>query len=119
MPMYEYECEKCGLFEVSQRITEDALTRHTCGAPAHRVISRTAFALKGSGWYADGYGASNTSSGQSSKSNNEGGSSSGSSSSTSSSGSTSSSSEAPAASRSSATSAPGSASSGSKKAEAA
>lgn len=57
MPRYEYQCQKCGLFEVNQRMSEPALSRHTCGAPAERVISRTAFTLKGDGWYADGYGA--------------------------------------------------------------
>lgn len=57
MPRYEYDCEKCGPFEVSQKISDAPLTSHTCGAPAQRVISRTSFILEGGGWYADGYGA--------------------------------------------------------------
>jgi putative FmdB family regulatory protein len=56
MPIYEYDCQKCGTFEVSQKITEPALTTHdVCGGPVQRRISLTSFALKGGGWYADGY----------------------------------------------------------------
>lgn len=61
MPRYEYECSECGSFEVTQRMSEPPLTAHTCGAPAYRRISQTAFTLKGGGWYADGYGAQKTS----------------------------------------------------------
>ena len=56
MPIYEYECGKCGRFEVMQRITEDALTVcESCGQPVRRLISETSFALKGGGWYKDLY----------------------------------------------------------------
>jgi putative FmdB family regulatory protein len=61
MARYEYECPKCGVFEVTQRMTDDPLTVHTCGEPVIRRISNTAFALKGGGWSADGYGVSKTS----------------------------------------------------------
>jgi len=61
MPRYEYQCQKCGTFEVNQRISDPALTHHTCGAPAERLISQNAFSLKGSGWYSDGYGGSKAS----------------------------------------------------------
>lgn len=57
MPIYEYDCPQCGRFEVTQRITELPLSTHECGRPVVRAISRTAFALKGGGWYADGYGS--------------------------------------------------------------
>jgi putative FmdB family regulatory protein len=56
MPRYEYECETCGPFEVNQKMSDPPLTQHECGAPAHRIISQSSFALKGGGWYADGYG---------------------------------------------------------------
>lgn len=58
MPIYEYRCEKCEEeFEVSQRITDAPLTEHEgCGGPVRRLISRTSFTLKGSGWYSDHYG---------------------------------------------------------------
>lgn len=58
MPIYEYECPTHGRFEVQQRITENALSTCTveaCGEPVRKLISSTSFALKGGGWYADGY----------------------------------------------------------------
>ncbi len=61
MPTYEYSCTSCGTFDVEQRITEPALdTCDKCGGPVKRLISRSSFALRGGGWYADGY-ASKTS----------------------------------------------------------
>jgi putative FmdB family regulatory protein len=56
MPIYEYQCSKCGLFECSQRITDKPI-KHcpTCGSNVSRIISRTSFVLKGSGWYATDY----------------------------------------------------------------
>jgi putative FmdB family regulatory protein len=56
MPLYEYACKQCGSFEVMQRISEDPLTQcPTCGAKVTKLISRSAFHLKGSGWYATDY----------------------------------------------------------------
>ncbi len=59
MPIYEYRCDSCGAeWEDMQRITE-APTEicPECGAhQAHRLISRTSFVLKGSGWYVTDYG---------------------------------------------------------------
>ena len=56
MPIYEYRCEKCGEFEVSQRITEAALQWcPTCKRKVRRLISNTSFQLKGSGWYVTDY----------------------------------------------------------------
>jgi len=58
MPIYEYACEKCGHeFEREQRITEDPIkTCPACKAKkVRRLISRTAFVLKGGGWYSDLY----------------------------------------------------------------
>ena len=58
MPVYEYACEKCGHeFERQQRITEDPIkTCPVCKAKkVRRLISRTAFVLKGGGWYSDLY----------------------------------------------------------------
>ncbi len=62
MPIYEYACKKCdGEFEVSQRITDDPLKRYLCPhcgkrAAVTKLISRSSFHLKGSGWYATDYG---------------------------------------------------------------
>lgn len=59
MPIYEYRCEKCGVFEETQRITDPALERcPSCRRKVQRLISSTSFQLKGSGWYATDYGRS-------------------------------------------------------------
>jgi len=56
MPTYEYQCEKCGEFEVSQRITEPPLKKcPTCKRKVRKLISNTSFQLKGSGWYVTDY----------------------------------------------------------------
>jgi putative FmdB family regulatory protein len=58
MPIYEYECDKCGYaFEREQRMSDPPVK--TCpkcrGRKVTKLISRTSFVLKGGGWYADGY----------------------------------------------------------------
>jgi putative FmdB family regulatory protein len=56
MPIYEYQCQKCGTFEVTQRITEKPLGRcPTCKAKVKKLISNTSFQLKGTGWYVTDY----------------------------------------------------------------
>ena len=58
MPVYEYVCEKCKHeFEAEQRISDDPIrTCPKCRArKVKRLISRTSFVLKGSGWYSDLY----------------------------------------------------------------
>ena len=57
MPIYEYECNKCGKeFEVFQRITEEPLTKcKFCEGPVNRLISQCSFHLKGTGWYVTDY----------------------------------------------------------------
>jgi len=61
MPIYEYACAACGHeFEEWQKMS-DAPVR-TCPKckkkKVERLISRTAFQLKGGGWYADLYSSS-------------------------------------------------------------
>ena len=57
MPIYEYQCSKCGVFEVTQRITEDPLKQcPSCQAKVQKLISNTSFQLKGTGWYVTDYG---------------------------------------------------------------
>ncbi len=61
MPVYEYRCNDCGReFEYQQRMSEpDKTGCEACGKETlERLISRTAFALKGSGWYKDLYSSS-------------------------------------------------------------
>src|SRR5260370_11695487 len=56
MPIYEYKCPKCGVFEAMQRIIEPSLRKcPTCKSKVERQISRGSFILKGSGWYATDY----------------------------------------------------------------
>ncbi len=56
MPIYEYKCNKCGVFEVMQKITDAPFKKcPTCKGRAERLISSTSFVLKGSGWYATDY----------------------------------------------------------------
>src|ERR1700679_925133 len=66
MPLYEYMCHRCGkTIETLQRFSDEPLTVHEdCGGELEKLISRSAFQLKGSGWYATDYahGASNGSS---------------------------------------------------------
>jgi putative FmdB family regulatory protein len=59
MPIYEYNCKRCGDFEITQRISDDPLKKcPTCGAKVTKLISPSAFHLKGSGWYVTDYGKS-------------------------------------------------------------
>ena len=56
MPTYEYECAKCGVFEISQRMSAKALTKcPTCKRKVQRLISASSFAFKGTGWYVTDY----------------------------------------------------------------
>lgn len=58
MPVYEYACEKCQReFEIEQRISDAPLSRcPKCRSrKVKRLISKTAFVLKGGGWYSDLY----------------------------------------------------------------
>lgn len=57
MPIYEYECPKCGRFDALQRMSAPPLKRHeACGSKVKKVMSASAFALKGSGFYLTDYG---------------------------------------------------------------
>jgi putative FmdB family regulatory protein len=60
MPIYEYRCEKCGkVFEVLQRFSDDPVKIHEdCGGAVEKLISHSAFQLKGSGWYQTDYAKS-------------------------------------------------------------
>jgi putative FmdB family regulatory protein len=56
MPIYEYQCQKCGTFEVTQRITEKPLGKcPNCKGRVKKLISNTSFQLKGTGWYVTDY----------------------------------------------------------------
>ena len=57
MPIYEYRCESCEkTFEVIQRFGEGRLRKcRECSGRLEKLVSRSAFQLKGGGWYAQGY----------------------------------------------------------------
>ena len=60
MPIYEYKCENGHVFDVVQRMTDEALTEcQVCGAPAVRVLHSPAVHFKGSGFYNTDYGKKN------------------------------------------------------------
>ena len=66
MPIYEYECGKCGHeFEREQRMSDPPVK--TCpecrSRKVTKLISRSSFVLRGGGWYADGYADSKKSTG--------------------------------------------------------
>jgi putative FmdB family regulatory protein len=57
MPIYEYNCPKCGDFDQMQKITDSPLKKcPTCKAKVTKLISNPAFHLKGGGWYITDYG---------------------------------------------------------------
>lgn len=57
MPLYEYECPKCGTrFEKIEKV--DAPHKQKCpkcGACAERLLAAPAIQFKGSGWYVTDY----------------------------------------------------------------
>jgi putative FmdB family regulatory protein len=57
MPIYEFNCGKCGRpTEVMQKLGERPPPCPHCGSKRMtRAVSKTSFALKGGGWYADLY----------------------------------------------------------------
>ena len=57
MPIYEYECNKCGkIEEVLQNFSDKPLTKcRSCAGKLHKLVSQSTFHLKGTGWYATDY----------------------------------------------------------------
>jgi putative FmdB family regulatory protein len=80
VPIYEYKCDNGHVFDVIQRMTDEALTEcQECGAPAVRVLHSPAVHFKGSGFYNTDYGkkkgggtAGSSSDGSESKSSDSG-----------------------------------------------
>jgi putative FmdB family regulatory protein len=57
MPIYEYECPRCGKFDVIQKISDAPLATHDpCGSEVRKLMSASAFSFKGSGFYITDYG---------------------------------------------------------------
>ena len=57
MPLYEYECEKCGKHvERIEKMDGPHLKKcPSCGGRVERLMSRPAIQFKGSGWYVTDY----------------------------------------------------------------
>ena len=57
MPIYEYQCQKCGKqFEAFQGISDPELKScKFCKGKVHKMVSLSSFSLKGSGWYVTDY----------------------------------------------------------------
>ncbi|MBW1767834.1 MAG: zinc ribbon domain-containing protein [Deltaproteobacteria bacterium] len=57
MPIYEYKCEKCRhQMEVWQKFSDPPTTKcELCNGKMRKLISHSAFHLKGTGWYVTDY----------------------------------------------------------------
>jgi putative FmdB family regulatory protein len=57
MPLYEYQCKKCGhRFEKIQKFSDPKVKKcPECRGPVEQVISAPAVQFKGSGWYVTDY----------------------------------------------------------------
>jgi putative FmdB family regulatory protein len=57
MPLYEYQCKKCGhRFEKIQKFSDKPIKKcPDCGGPVEKTISAPAVQFKGSGWYVTDY----------------------------------------------------------------
>jgi putative FmdB family regulatory protein len=59
MPIYEYQCDACGqVSEAIQKFSDAPLTTcQHCEGNLSKLISHSAFHLKGGGWYVSEYGS--------------------------------------------------------------
>ena len=57
MPLYEYECEDCGLrFERIQKFSDELVsTCPSCSGKVRKLVSSPAIQFKGTGWYVTDY----------------------------------------------------------------
>lgn len=57
MPIYEYECKKCGkVLEAYQQFSDAPLKKcDHCSGNLQKLISHSTFHLKGTGWYVTDY----------------------------------------------------------------
>ncbi len=63
MPIYEYQCTRCGkTMEAMQRFSDPPLCECShCNGELRKLISMSTFHLKGSGWYTTDYAGKNQS----------------------------------------------------------
>jgi putative FmdB family regulatory protein len=56
LPLYEYQCDRDGRFEVIQKFSDKPLkVCPKCGRPVQRLLSAPAIQFKGTGWYVTDY----------------------------------------------------------------
>jgi len=62
MPIYEYECTKCGQIEEAiQKFSDKPLKKcKHCTGKLHKLVSHSSFHLKGTGWYVTDYANKST-----------------------------------------------------------
>ena len=60
MPVYEYQCLKCGeCFEEIRQFSDPPLKKHNgCGGRLKKLLSAPAIQFKGTGWYITDYARS-------------------------------------------------------------
>jgi len=68
MPIYEYECTRCGRIEEAlQKFSDEPLKQCPhCSGKLRKLISHSTFHLKGTGWYATDYAGKTSDSAKSS-----------------------------------------------------
>lgn len=66
MPLYEYQCAKCGeVFELLQKFSDEPLHEHPgCGGLVKKLLTAAALQFKGTGWYVTDYGKNGGSGGK-------------------------------------------------------
>jgi putative FmdB family regulatory protein len=56
LPLYEYQCPKCGRFELIRKFSDETVTKcPTCGSDVQKLLSAPAIQFKGTGWYVTDY----------------------------------------------------------------
>ena len=65
MPLYEYQCGRCGRFEIIRKFSDAPLTAcPTCGQDVQKLLSAPAIQFKGTGWYITDYARKSSGSGE-------------------------------------------------------
>ena len=75
MPLYEYQCKKCGhRFEKILKFSDKPIKKcPECGGPVEQLLSAPAVQFKGSGWYVTDYAKKDSTASASSSSDSESG----------------------------------------------
>jgi len=73
MPLYEYQCKKCGhRFEKIQKFSDKPIKKcPECGGAVEQLLSAPAVQFKGSGWYVTDYAKKSSAPASSSSSDSE------------------------------------------------